>query len=144
MKFIKKLFLYRLIKKELKRKEAGIMDFILETLLNGMSLYFTIDKEYRRNIQDFNARYSFVSKDGKIAAGAIFKNGKMKVKKNEIDNTNIKIIFKDGATLRMFLFEKDPDIIGMILDNQIQPIGNLNYLFKFGYMAKNLQLKFGL
>jgi len=144
MNWLKKWSLNRLIKKEIQRREAGIMDKILETLLKAMSLFFAIDKNYRKNIENFNARYCFVSKDGQIAASAIFQNGKMKVVDGEIENTNIKVVFKDGAALRMFLFEKDPDIIGMILDNMVVPFGNLNYLYKFGYMAKNLQLKFGL
>ena len=32
-----------------------------------------------KNIKNFNARYSFTSRDGGIAASAIFKNNKMKV-----------------------------------------------------------------
>lgn len=138
-----------ILKKELKKyselAKAGALDLFLETVLNIMKMAFLLQKDFREeNIKDFNGRYSFKSKDGTIAVSVIFENSKMTVKRYAIDNTDITVIFKDSNALKNFLFSENPDIIGSILNNDISPVGNLNYLFKFAYMAKHLQLMFSL
>ena len=65
----------------------------------------------------------------------------MKVLHKAVENASVVVIFKDGAALRNFLFSESPDIIGAILDNEIQYTGNLNYLSKFAYMSKRLKLQ---
>jgi hypothetical protein len=40
-----------------------------------------------------------------------------------------------------FLLSPKPDILGSMLRQDISIDGNLNYLYKFAYMAKHLQLK---
>ncbi len=140
----RKYILNRNIKKMVKAIESRALDVFLELILRIVSLVLRIDKDYRRNIENFDARYAFKSKDGKIAASAIFKDNKMKIRNSEIKDTDITVIFKDGKALRGFLFTENPDIIGAILDTEVSYIGNLNYLSKFAYMAKNLQLRFSL
>ncbi len=143
--FFPNFFLKREIKKYFKSIESGLLDSFLEIILNIMRLIFCVNKKFREdNLSEFNGRYAFKSKDGRIAASAIFANNKMIVKRDEIDNTNVTVIFKDSKTLKGFLFNQNPDIIGSILDNEISYTGNLNYLAKFAYMAKHLQLMFSL
>ena len=129
-------------RKFVKILEEETMDIFLETLLKVMSLYLILNKKYRRNIVNFNANYVFKSKDGIIAASALFSNSKMKVSRKAIENNaSVVVIFKDGTALRNFLFSESPDIIGAILDSEIQYTGNLNYLSKFAYMSKRLKLQ---
>ncbi|NIN18182.1 MAG: hypothetical protein GTN53_10405 [Candidatus Aminicenantes bacterium] len=113
-------------------------------LLRIIRLTLCLDRGYRRNIKDFNARYAFRSEDGRIAASAIFKNNKMKMKKDAIEDTNVTVVFKDGKTLWEFLMADDPDVFSFVLENKLRYEGNLNYLLKFGYMSKRLKLMFGL
>ncbi len=129
-------------KKFVKILQEETLDVFLVTLLRLMDLYFTLNKKYRRNIENFEARYSFKSKDNKIDAGVIFSDSKMKAENHSIDNTNVTVVFKDGKALKNFLFSESPDIIGTILNSDVQYTGNLNYLSKFAYMAKHLQLQF--
>lgn len=124
--------------------KSGPLDLFLESILGVMSWIFYLDRDFKRNIKDFDGRYAFKSRDGIISASAIFSKEKMKVKKYAIDDADVTVIFKDSQALKDFLFSKDPDIIGSILNNSIMTVGNLNYLLKFGYMAKHLQLKFSL
>ncbi|MDP2335889.1 MAG: hypothetical protein Q8N05_05485 [Bacteroidota bacterium] len=138
-----KSFLMRLAQKKfVKCLEEESLDFFLEILLNFMDLYLALNKKFRRNIENFNARYAFKSQDGRIDASVIFSGSKMKVINHVIDNTNVTVIFKDGKALKNFLFSDSPDIIGAILSSEVQYTGNLNYLAKFAYMAKNLKLQF--
>ncbi len=112
----------------------------LKVLLKLMSLIFLLNNDYRRNIKDFNGRYLFRSRDDEITVGVIFKNNKMKVYEKKINNTNVTITFRDYKTLMNFLFSPKPDILGSILRQDVTYRGNLNYLSKFAYMSKRLQL----
>ena len=117
------------------------MDFFLTNLLRLMDIYMYFDKNYRRNIENFNARYSFKSKDNKIDASVIFHDNEMEVKDYAIEDANVIVIFRDGLALKNFLFSESPDIIGAILNNEVSYKGNLNYLAKFAYMANHLKFK---
>ena len=138
----RRFFFDRHIRKMIRQLESGLLDAFLETLLKAMKLFFLLDCDYRKNIEGFRARYAFESKDGKIAASAIFANDRMKVNRKKIGDTNVTVTFKNGEALMKFLFNRNPDIIGAVLDNDVTYEGNLNYLAKFAYMAKNLQLRF--
>lgn len=124
--------------------ESGLLDSFLETLLRLMRLTFAVRRDYRRNIDGFEGRYAFRSRDGAIACSAIFSGGHMRVRNQAIGDTDVTVVFRDGRALMNFLFAKDPDIIGAILDNEVTYEGNLNYLAKFAYMARRLQLMFAL
>ena len=114
----------------------------LEVLLNLMSLVFYLDKDFKKNINNFNARYLFSSKDKKITVAAIFNDKRLKVSKEEISDTNITVIFRNGKAIMDFLLSPKPDILGSLLKQDITIDGNLNYIYKFAYMSKHLQLKY--
>ena len=122
-------------------KSEGAEEF-LEILLKLMGLVFWVDKDFRRNIENFNGRYLFCSQDRKLTVAAIFKNNRLKVMEKEIKDTNITVIFRNSKALMGFLLSPKPDILGSILRQDISIDGNLNYMYKFAYMAKHLQLKF--
>jgi hypothetical protein len=105
-----------------------------------MSVVFKIDRKFRKNIEGFNGRYQFKSKDGHINVAAIFGEDKLEVKEAEIEKPDITIFFKDGKALMGYLLTPKPDILGSMLRQEVSLDGNLNYLYKFAYMAKRLQL----
>jgi len=145
--FFRRVVLKRLIKKinkVIRNIESEIMDDFLELLLKIIRLVLLVDNNYRRNIVGFKARYAFRSADGKITTSAIFNDNKMIIKGNEIKDTNVTVIFKDGKALWEFLMAEDPDVFSFVLENKLSYNGNLNYLMKFGYMAKHLKVIFGI
>jgi hypothetical protein len=113
----------------------------LEVLLKLMGLVFCLDKDFRRNIRDFNGRYLFRSQDRQITVAAVFKDNRLKVTEEEIGETHMTVIFRNAKALMGFLLSPKPDILGSMLRQDISIDGNLNYLYKFAYMAKHLQLK---
>jgi hypothetical protein len=131
------------------RKLANVLFFdpFLEVLLHVMRLALLVRPEYRkniegdpqRNIKPFRGRYVFRNRNGDIAASAVFKRGRMRVRSRSIKNADVTVIFKDGETLAKFLFDRNPDVFDAILDQKIRTEGNVNYLFKFLYMARQLQ-----
>jgi hypothetical protein len=119
-------------------------DKFIEILLKSMELAFVLMKDYRKNIRGFSGTYVFCTANGNVGASAIFQNGKMAVHGKEIQDWNVKVTFKDGAALRRFLFSKDLDILNSILASDVEVSGNLNYIYKFGFMVRELMQKIGI
>jgi len=113
----------------------------LKTLLKLMSLVFCLDQSFRRNIEGFTGRYLFKSKDSGIMVGVRFTGKKMTVQEKELKDANITVIFRDQQTLMRFLLAPAADILQALLNQDIYYEGNLNYLAKFAFMAKHLQLE---
>ena len=113
----------------------------LQILLHLMGLVFWLDKEFRRNIDGFTGRYLFCSRDGQISVAAIFKKSRLKVKEARIDKTDVTVMFRNSKALMEYLLSPKPDILGSLLRQDVVVDGNLNYLYKFAYMAKHLQLR---
>lgn len=114
-------------------------DGFLEILLNCMDLAFWFSRHFRKNIEKFEATYVFRSADGRVGSTAVFANGDLKVKDNAVEHGwTIRVTFKSAKALRNFLFSKDQDILDSLLKNEVTTEGNINYLYKFGYLAKHL------
>ena len=112
----------------------------LQLLLGLMSMVFIFDLDFRKNIEGFNGRYQFKSKDGYITVTALFEDDRLEVREEETPNPDITILFKDGKALMGYLLTPKPDILGSMLRQEVLLDGNLNYLYKFAFMAKRLQL----
>lgn len=139
-------FLARLFSRRLRREIAGkLTDKFLELLLKGMDLAFYLSKGFRKNIKNFEGRYLFRTADNLVAATAVFKNGDMKVCEKAQEDCDVRITFKNPGALRAFIFSKDQDILDSVLKNDVEVDGNLNYIYKFGFMARDLarRLKIG-
>lgn len=140
LNFFRQFRINRIFKKWLKSIKAEAAEEILDLLLKGMSLVFLINKDYRRNIKNFNGRYLFRSRDKKISVSAVFENGMLTSSQDTISDPNITVVFKDGKALLNYLFSPKPDILNSLLTQDVTFSGNLNYLYKFAYMATSLRL----
>jgi hypothetical protein len=121
-----------------------VTDKFLELLLKGMDLAFCLSKGYRKNIKDFEARYVFRTHDQRVGATAKFRDGDMRVDEKAQGEWNARVTFKNPAALRSFIFSKDQDILNSLLKNEVEVDGNLNYIYKFGFMARDLAHKLGV
>ena len=118
---------------------SELVEEFLEVLLDLMKMVFFFDDDYRKNIEGFAGRYLFRSVDRSITVSAVFAEGKLHVDEEEIPDPHVLVIFKDGKALMDFLLAENPDILGAMLRQEVTPEGNLNYLYKFAYMARHLQ-----
>lgn len=119
-------------------------DEFLELLLKGMDLAFFFSGSYRRNIAGFKGRYLFRTADNQVAASAIFNAGDMQVRESAIGDWDVRVTFKNAAAFRDFIFSKNQDILNSILANEVEVDGNLNYIYKFGFMARDLGKRLGV
>jgi len=130
----------RWLKKLLQTLQTEAAEGFLLILLNVMRLAFLVDRNYRKNIKHFTARYQFKCQEEGLAVAAVLEDGKMKVKEGCVAKPTIVINFKSSKALMGFLLSPKPDILNSILHQEITLNGNLNYLYKFAYMSKRLQL----
>ena len=138
------LFITRLWSKSLREELYGkVTDKFLKLLLQGMDLAFCLSKGYRKNIKNFKGRYLFRTADNTVAASATFRDGDMEVHEEVIDDWDSRVTFKDEAALMAFIFSRDQDILDSILKNDVEVDGNLNYIYKFGFMARDLSRRIG-
>ena len=120
-----------------------VSDQFLELLLKGMEVTFCLSGDYRKNIQSFEGRYQFTSADGLIAAATTFSDGKMEVHDQEIDDWDVKVTFRTAAAFRDFIFSKNQDILDSVLRNDVDIAGNPTYIYRFGYLARDLVGRLG-
>lgn len=127
-----------------KETGAKLTDKFLEFLLRILDLFFDLCEDFKKNILNFNGRYLFRTRKEIVVASAVFEGGEMEVMENGIENWDVRITFKDAATLRSFIFAKDPDVLDYLLDNAIDIDGNMNYLYKFLFMVQDLTYRLGV
>ena len=132
-------FITRLLSRNLIKELSGeLTDKFMELLLGGMDLSFCLSKGYRKNIKNFKGKYLFETADGMVEASATFDKSDMKVHTNAIENWDVKVTFKNAAALRAYLFSENQDILDSILKNEVEVEGNLNYIYRFGFLARDL------
>jgi len=109
-----------------------------------MDLAFCLCESYRENIKDFKGCYVFRTADNLVAASATFKDGDMEVHEEEMDDWDVRVTFKDAAALRAFILSRDQDILDSLLANDVETDGNLNYVYKFGFMVRDFAHRLGV
>lgn len=119
-------------------------DNFLELLLRSMETAFCLMKPYRRNIQDFKAKFVFATADGSVGTTVDFRGGGMKVRENPVQDPTVRVTFTSAEALRKFLFSENQDILDSILENEVALEGNINYVYRFGFLAKDLIRRLGL
>ncbi len=138
-------FFARLFSKKLRKQLlASATDEFLDLLLDGMDLAFDLSRGYRKNIRGFSARYVFRTADGKVEASASFDDGRMRVYREQIERPNVEVVFKDASAIWRYLLSKDQDILNSLLNNEVEVNGNLNYVYKFGFLARDLSVRLGV
>ncbi len=130
-----------LLKKFQESLESGTAEGALIILLDLMAATLLLDHKFRQNIKGFEGRYVFNSRDGSVGATAVFRHNRLEVWPLAITTpkANMTVSFASGKALMRFLLAGNPDIIGSMLRQEVSVEGNLNYLYKFAYMARHLQ-----
>jgi len=120
-----------------------LTDECLEALLEGMDFAFWVSKGYRKNIKNFKGGYVFRAKEGKVVSSATFEDGNMDVHERALQGWNVRVTFKNQQAFWKFLFSKNQDILGSLLANEVEVEGNLTYLYRFGFLARDLGHRLG-
>ena len=68
----------------------------------------------------------------------------MHIHDGAIDDWDVMVTFKNGEALRNFIFSEKQDIFDSISENAVEVDGNLNHIFKFGFMVQDLTRRLGI
>lgn len=121
-----------------------LTDKFVEVLFLSMDVAFVLIGDYRRrNLRGFRASYVLRTADNRVAASAVFRGRKMKVRAHAVPAPTVTITFKDPKALRRFLFSNDQDILQALLANEVEVDGNLSCVYKLGFMARDLTRRLG-
>lgn len=142
--FVRRFRLNRIAKRLEDKLSTEITEEGFKLLLKGMALFFCIDKNYRKNLKNFNGRYLFATLDGQVNVAVTFADEKMVVYEKTLQHYDVRVDFKDYTAIVEFLTKPDLDILGQMLNQKLDFSGNLNYLYKFGYMTRRLMLQLGI
>lgn len=121
-----------------KALKADACEEFLFFLLELMEISFLTNRDFRKNLDGFSASIGFRDRSGEITVTAIFNKNKLHVKKILVDKPTVTLTFRDQKALLRFVTNPHMDILGPMLKQDISFDGNLNYLYKFAYMATHL------
>ena len=124
--------------------EGKLTDKFVEILFSSMEVAFILLPSYRRNLRGFRGSYVVRTADRRVAASAVFGHEKLTVKTKAVASPSVTVTFKDPASLRRFLLSKDQDILASLMANEIEVDGNVNYIYKLGFMARDLTRRLGI
>ncbi len=137
-------FLLRSVAKRLAKQlytalAGELIEEFLQLLLTLMRVALIVDPRLHKDVEGFEGRFQFLSDDGAVAVVAEFFGRCMHVYEGEINDPNITVRFTDSRALMRYLLEPQQDILMSMLQHKVTPEGNLNYLYRFGYLARRLQ-----
>ena len=133
----------KLLNRFIAQVKGEVTEAFLGLLLTIMSCTLKLSRGYRANIKNFQGRYAFATADGTVENYVVFQDDRMKVHDRIQNGWDVSVTFKNAAALINFLFSRNQDIVGSILANDVTVDGNLNYLYKFGFMARDLLHRLG-
>jgi hypothetical protein len=128
----------------LEQITTTVTDQFVELLLRGMDLAFCLCRGYHRNIEHFKGTYLFRTAKDEIVHTAVFADGNMQVHNESVDDWDVRVTFRNPEVLRTFLLSPNRDIVNAVLKNDVEVDGNLNYIYKFGFMAMDLGKRLGI
>lgn len=125
--------------RRLKRELLGhATDTFLELLLAGMALAFLLLPSYRRSLHNCEARLVFRCTASTVAAAAVIHNDAFSVERAPAGDGDCLVTFATPSALMRFLFAKDHDILDSMLKSEVTVQGNVNLIYRFGFLANEL------
>jgi len=124
--------------------EGTITDDFLELLLDGMDVGFRLSQDYRENLRDFQGRYVFRTTVGDVAVSATFRDRQMEVHDEAVPDWDVRVTFRHPQALWSFLLSENQDVLNSLLKDEVEVEGNLNYVYKFGFMVRELTRRLGI
>ena len=105
---------------------------------------FLLWADFRENLRGFRGAYLFRTADGAVAVSATFAEMKMQVHEQAVDAWDVMVTFESARALCSFLLSRNQDILDSLLRDEVTVDGNINYVYKLGFMVRELTRKLGI
>ena len=129
-------------------KEEVTEEFV-KILLQFLRISCCLDKYLRQSIENFNGKIEFRSENKGIRVVAEFRDGYLyprELEPNEplVPPANACVVFKNPEAVKNFLLppgglQGRRDVLRSYLNNEVRLEGNLNYIYRFGFLATHVQ-----
>jgi hypothetical protein len=130
-----------------KRMTDEVGEEFLELLLKALGTAGLFEPDLKESMKGFNSRIQLRSEDNEIRVLAEFKDNRLKERelkpKEELHpSPDSTIVFKDYRALMDFLLPEGGrrDVLKSLLNNELRLEGNLNCIYRFGFLANHVQL----
>jgi hypothetical protein len=130
-----------------KRTTEEVGEEFLELLVNALGAARFFDPVLEKSMKGFDGRIQLKNEDNEIRVLAEFKDNGLKAKelkpKEELKpSADATIVFKDYRALMNFLLPEGGrrDVLKSLLNNEVRLEGNLNFIYRFGFLANHVQL----
>jgi hypothetical protein len=126
------------------RLDEKVSDTTLEGLLGAMEVGVKIFPAWRERVRGFRGTIVFTAKSTTnpkrepVHATAIFDGKGMVVRREGATAFNAKVTFSDPLALFSFLLSREHDISEALLKNAVETKGNLNYVYRFGFLVMEM------
>jgi hypothetical protein len=124
--------------------DEKVSDTTLEGLLGAMEVGIKLFPAWRERVQGFRGTLVFTAKSATnpkrepVQATAIFDGKGMVVRREGAASFNAKVTFSDPLALFSFLLSREHDIGEALLKNAVETKGNLNYVYRFGFLVMEM------
>ena len=138
--------------KFLNQVKEEVTEEFLKILLQFLRFCCYLDEYLRQSIGTPSWKIELRSENKGIRVVAEFRDGHLHPEELEPDEplvppANASIVFKNPEAVKNFLLppggsEGRRDVLRALLNNEIRLEGNLNYIYRFGFLATHLQRHF--
>ena len=132
--------------------QEEVTEEFLKILLQFLRFCSYLDEYLRQSIGTSKWKIELRSEDKDIRVLAEFENGHVKPRELEpneqvVPPANASVVFKNPEAVKNFLLppgglQGRRDVLRSYLNNEIRLEGNLNYIYRFGFLATHLQRHF--
>jgi len=124
--------------------DGSVSDKTLEGLLTAMELGFRFVPHWGERIRGFSGTLVFAARSASdprrkpVQATAIFDGGRMTVLHEAADSCDARVTFSSPEALFSFIMSRSHDIVEALLTNSVETEGNLNYVYRFGFLVTEM------
>lgn len=118
-----------------------LTDELLEGLLRGMDVWAALSKGFRHNLDHWEGDLVLSTRHNDVAVTARFRDGDMQVLDDPVSDYSARVEFQDGDALRRYFLSDEQDILESVLRNEVTVEGNLNHVYRFGFLARDLMVR---
>jgi hypothetical protein len=121
------------------RLGAEASEEVLKLLLRWVAFAYTVWPGFWKHLKGFKMQYQFATDlDPSFNVALICRHRWMSVREEWLGPPNVRIDFRDWRAVIDLLTHPEADLVNEMLNQRIRVTGNLNYVFKLGYMLRHL------
>jgi hypothetical protein len=119
--------------------------FTTSSLFRGIWIASYLSEDfYQRNLKHYTGSCKLRTADDRIRLGLSCKNGICQINNRKKNDWDVVVTVGDEDHFAEFILSQDPDILKEVIRDNISVCGNVNHLYKWGYLLQDLGSRVGV